>query len=190
MMIQLYQPLNFLGMVYRDIRQAKIDLEMMFDILAQHPEIADRPGAKPLAVSGGHLRFDNVFFHYDPAREILKGISFDVPPGQTVAIVGPSGAGKVDDFAADLPLLRTVLGADHDRRPGHRRRDAEFAARRDRHGAAGYGALQRYDRLQYPLRPRRRERRRGERGGASRADRSLHRKRAGRLSMRRWASAG
>ncbi len=93
-MIQLYQPLNFLGMVYRDIRQAKIDLEMMFDILAQHPEVADRPGAKPLVVSGGHLRFDNVFFHYDPAREILKGISFDVPPGRTVAIVGPSGAGK------------------------------------------------------------------------------------------------
>ena len=94
MMIQLYQPLNFLGMVYRDVRQAKIDLEMMFDILAQHPEIADRPGAKPLVVTGGRLRFDNVFFHYDPAREILKGVSFDVPPGRTVAIVGPSGAGK------------------------------------------------------------------------------------------------
>ena len=94
MMIQLYQPLNFLGMVYRDIRQAKIDLEMMFDILAQHPEIADRPGAKPLVLSGGHLRFENVFFHYDPAREILKGVSFDVLPGRTVAIVGPSGAGK------------------------------------------------------------------------------------------------
>jgi ATP-binding cassette, subfamily B, heavy metal transporter len=94
MMIQLYQPLNFLGMVYRDIRQAKIDLEMMFDILAQHPEIADRPGAKPLVVSGAHLRFENVFFHYDPAREILRGVSFDVPPGRTVAIVGPSGAGK------------------------------------------------------------------------------------------------
>jgi ATP-binding cassette, subfamily B, heavy metal transporter len=93
-MIQLYQPLNFLGMVYRDIRQAKIDLEMMFDILAQHPEIADRPSAKPLVVTGGRLRFDNVFFHYDSTREILKGVSFDVPPGRTVAIVGPSGAGK------------------------------------------------------------------------------------------------
>jgi ATP-binding cassette, subfamily B, heavy metal transporter len=94
MMIQLYQPLNFLGMVYRDIRQAKIDLEMMFDILAEHPEIADRAGAKPLDVSGGHLRFENVFFHYDPDREILKDVSFDVPPGKTVALVGPSGAGK------------------------------------------------------------------------------------------------
>ncbi|HLH10816.1 MAG TPA: ABC transporter ATP-binding protein/permease [Methylovirgula sp.] len=94
MMIQLYQPLNFLGMVYRDIRQAKIDLEMMFDILAEHPEIADRPDAEPLIVSGGHLSFENVFFHYDEAREILKGVSFDVPPGKTVALVGPSGAGK------------------------------------------------------------------------------------------------
>jgi ABC-type transport system involved in Fe-S cluster assembly fused permease/ATPase subunit len=94
MMIQLYQPLNFLGMVYRDIRQAKIDLEMMFDILAEHPEIGDRPGAKPLVVLGGYLRFENVSFHYDPAREILKDVSFEVPPGRTVAIVGPSGAGK------------------------------------------------------------------------------------------------
>ncbi|MGB8276334.1 MAG: ABC transporter ATP-binding protein/permease [Methylovirgula sp.] len=94
MMIQLYQPLNFLGMVYRDIRQAKIDLEMMFDVLAQHPEIVDRPGAKPLVVRGGHVRFDNVFFRYDADREILKGVSFDVPPGKTLAIVGPSGAGK------------------------------------------------------------------------------------------------
>ncbi len=94
MMIQLYQPLNFLGMVYRDIRQAKIDLEMMFDILAEHPEIADRATAKPLVVSGGHLRFEDVHFRYDPRREILKGVSFDVPPGRTVAIVGPSGAGK------------------------------------------------------------------------------------------------
>lgn len=94
MMIQLYQPLNFLGMVYRDIRQAKIDLEMMFDVLAQHPEIVDRPDAKPLVVDRGHLRFENVFFRYDADREILKGVSFDVPPGKTLAIVGPSGAGK------------------------------------------------------------------------------------------------
>jgi len=94
MMIQLYQPLNFLGMVYRDITQAKIDLEMMFDVLAQHPEIRDRPNAKELVVTGGHVRFENVFFRYDPEREILKGVSFDVPPGKTLAIVGASGAGK------------------------------------------------------------------------------------------------
>jgi ABC-type transport system involved in Fe-S cluster assembly fused permease/ATPase subunit len=94
MMVQLYQPLNFMGVVYREIRQATIDIELMFAILGQHPEIADRPGAKPLAVTQGHLSFDNVSFHYDPRRAILEHVSFDVPPGKTVAIVGPSGAGK------------------------------------------------------------------------------------------------
>jgi ATP-binding cassette subfamily B protein len=94
MMIQLYQPLNFMGLVYREIRQATIDIEMMFHILSQNPEIQDRPGATPLRVAAGRLRFENVVFNYDPEREILKGISFDVPPGKTLAIVGPSGAGK------------------------------------------------------------------------------------------------
>ena len=94
MMIQLYQPLNFMGMFYREVRQAVIDIEAMFHILEQKAEIADRPGAKPLVVSDGVVRFENVFFHYDPQREILKGVDFEVPAGKTVAIVGPSGAGK------------------------------------------------------------------------------------------------
>ncbi len=94
MMIQLYQPLNFMGMVYREIKQATIDIEAMFDILSQHPEIQDAPGAKPLVVTDGALRFENVHFSYDGRREIIKGISFDVPAGKTVAVVGPSGAGK------------------------------------------------------------------------------------------------
>jgi ABC-type transport system involved in Fe-S cluster assembly fused permease/ATPase subunit len=94
MMIQLYQPLNFMGMVYREIKQALIDIETMFGILARDPEIKDKPNARPLAVSRGTIRFDNVSFAYDPEREILKGISFQVPAGRTVAIVGPSGAGK------------------------------------------------------------------------------------------------
>ena len=94
MMIQLYQPLSFMGLVYREIKQSTIDIEMMFDVLAQEPEVEDKPGAKPLMVREGRLSFENVFFHYDSRREILKGISFEVPPGQTVAIVGPSGAGK------------------------------------------------------------------------------------------------
>ena len=94
MMIQLYQPLNFMGMVYREIKQAVIDIEKMFNVLTRNPEIKDIPGAKPLAVKSGSVRFDDVRFSYDPDRPILKGLSFEVPAGKTVAIVGPSGAGK------------------------------------------------------------------------------------------------
>jgi ATP-binding cassette subfamily B protein len=94
MMIQLYQPLNFMGMVYREIKQAVIDIETMFGILSRKPEIEDRPNAQPLKVAHGAVRFENVHFSYDPDRPILKGISFAVPAGHTVAIVGPSGAGK------------------------------------------------------------------------------------------------
>jgi ABC-type transport system involved in Fe-S cluster assembly fused permease/ATPase subunit len=94
MMIQLYQPLNFMGMVYREIKQAVIDIEMMFDILDIEPEIKDRPGAKALEVARGAIRFENVCFAYEPERQILKGLTFEVPAGHTVAVVGPSGAGK------------------------------------------------------------------------------------------------
>ena len=94
MMIQLYQPLNFMGMVYREIKQALIDIETMFSILAREPEIRDVAGARPLKVATGDVRFENVVFSYEPGRRILKGISFAVPAGKTVAVVGPSGAGK------------------------------------------------------------------------------------------------
>jgi ATP-binding cassette subfamily B protein len=94
MMIQLYQPLNFMGMVYREIKQAVIDIEKMFNVLSRNPEIRDDPSAKPLIVSSGTVRFENVQFAYDADRPILKGLSFEVPAGKTVAIVGPSGAGK------------------------------------------------------------------------------------------------
>jgi len=94
MMIQLYQPLNFMGMVYREIKQAVTDIETMFHILSRDPEIKDKPGAPALHVQDGAVRFDNVSFAYEAARPILKGISFEVPAGRTVAIVGPSGAGK------------------------------------------------------------------------------------------------
>ncbi len=94
MMIQLYQPLNFMGMVYREIKQAVIDIEKMFEVLARDAEIKDMPGARPLLVTAGKVRFDDVRFSYDAERPILKGLSFEVPAGKTVAIVGPSGAGK------------------------------------------------------------------------------------------------
>src|SRR3954469_7970669 len=94
MMIQLYQPLNFMGMVYREIKQAIIDIEKMFNVLGREAEIKDAFGAKPLVVSAGNVRFEDVRFAYEPSRPNLKGISFEVPAGKTVAIVGPSGAGK------------------------------------------------------------------------------------------------
>ncbi len=94
MMIQLYMPLNFMGMIYREIKQGLVDLETMFALLAESPEIEDAPGAKPLVVTDGTIRFENVSFSYDPDRRILDNVSFEVPAGQMVAIVGPSGAGK------------------------------------------------------------------------------------------------
>ncbi len=94
MLIQLGQPLNFLGSVYREIRQGLTDVETMFLLLRKQPEIVDAPDARPLKVERGEVRFENVRFGYDPEREILHGISFTVPAGRKVAIVGPSGAGK------------------------------------------------------------------------------------------------
>lgn len=93
-MIQITMPLGFLGTVYREIRQALVDMGEMFDLLHQPAEITDKPGAPALRVNGGAVVFEDVRFAYDPARPILKGISLRVEPGQTVALVGPSGSGK------------------------------------------------------------------------------------------------
>jgi ATP-binding cassette subfamily B protein len=94
LMIQLYIPLNFLGVIYREIKQSMIDMEKMFALLGQNREIADAPDAKPLIHHGGAVRFEHVRFGYDPDRTILHDISFEIPAGKTVAVVGPSGSGK------------------------------------------------------------------------------------------------
>ncbi len=184
MMIQLYQPLNFMGMVYREIKQALIDIETMFSILAREPEIKDAPGALPLKVTSGAVRFENVAFAYEPERRILKGITFEVPAGKTVAVVGPSGAGK--------STISRLLFRFYDLSGGRilidgqdiARRDAEIAAPGHRHGAAGHRAVQRHHPLQHPLRPLGGERRRGGGGGQARADRPLHPPCAARLRDR------
>jgi len=93
-LMQIYRPLNFIGAVYREIRQGLTDIEEMFKLLDRDPEIVDVADARPLVVTGPVIRFEDVKFHYDPDREILKGISFEVAAGKTIAIVGPTGAGK------------------------------------------------------------------------------------------------
>ena len=91
---QLFRPLDLLGMVYRTIRQGVIDMGAMFDLIDTPPEVTDAPGARPLAVGAGHVRFEDVRFGYDDGQPILKGIDLDIPAGHTLAVVGPSGAGK------------------------------------------------------------------------------------------------
>ena len=93
-MIQLYIPLGFLGVLYREIKQSLTDLDKMFVLLARHREVDDAPGAGELRVSPGAVRFERVSFAYDAERPILHDLSFDIPAGKTVAVVGPSGAGK------------------------------------------------------------------------------------------------
>ncbi|TMH54033.1 MAG: ABC transporter ATP-binding protein/permease [Betaproteobacteria bacterium] len=93
-MIQLYVPLNFLGVIYREIKQALADMERMFRLIEEHAEVKDAPGAGPLHVTDGEVRFEHVDFAYEPNRQILFDVSFTIPAGRTIAVVGPSGSGK------------------------------------------------------------------------------------------------
>src|SRR5438876_2905175 len=93
-MIQLYVPLNFLGVIYREIKQALADMERMFRLIEEHAEVKDTPGAGPLRVTDGEVRFEHVDFAYEPNRQILFDVSFTIPAGRTIAVVGPSGSGK------------------------------------------------------------------------------------------------
>jgi len=125
-MIQLYIPLNFLGVIYREIKQSLADVDRMFYLLEEHREIADRPDAAPLKLSdpvrGAHVRFEHVDFSYESRRSILRQVNFEIPPGHTVAVVGHSGSGKSTlvrllfrfyDVAADSPNSRiTIDGQD------------------------------------------------------------------------------
>jgi len=94
LLMQLFRPLDMLGMVYRTIRQGLVDMDAMFKLIDTEQEVVDKPGAKPLQVTDGTVRFENVVFNYDDDRRILHGLDFEVPPDGTLAIVGPSGAGK------------------------------------------------------------------------------------------------
>src|SRR5207342_3005201 len=94
LLIQLYIPLNFLGVMYREMKQAFTDMEKMFKLLGENREVADKPGAPALEVRGAAVRFENVDFGYDARRAILKNVSFEIPAGHRVAVVGASGSGK------------------------------------------------------------------------------------------------
>ena len=177
-MIQLYIPLNFLGVLYREIRQALADMERMFALSKEHTEVADVPGATALDVGAGEVRFEHVDFGYEANRQILFDVSFTIPAGHTVAVVGPSGAGK---STLSRLLFRfydvtggriTINGRDiRVGAPGQR-------ARGDRHRSAGHGALQRHDRVQHRLRTSGVDARRDRRRREARPDPCVHREHA------------
>ncbi len=152
LMIQLYIPLNFLGVIYREIKQSMIDMEKMFALLGQNREIADAPDATALVDRGGAIRFEHVRFGYEPDRDHPARRELRDPGRPDRGRRRPVGLGQEHAGAAAVPLLRRRRGPDRDRRPGHPQRHAEEPARGDRHRPAGHGALQRHGAIQHRLR--------------------------------------
>ena len=191
MMIQLYQPLNFMGMVYREIKQAMTDIET--HVLDSGARAGNQGRARRAAAEGHQRRPSASRMSASPmsrTRRILKGISFEVPAGKTVAVVGPSGAGK--------STISRLLFRFYDLSGGRILIDGQDIANvtqkslraGDRHGAAGYRAVQRHHPLQHPLRPLGGDRRRGRGGGAAGADRSASSASRPRATRPKSASAG
>jgi ATP-binding cassette, subfamily B, heavy metal transporter len=184
-MMNLYAPLNILGFAYREIKQTSIDMEKMFTLLDETPDVADKPGAALLRPSGGEVAFEHVSFAHEGRDRGLDDVSFAAPAGKTTAIVGPSGAGKSTVLKLLFRFYDPRRGPRSDRRPGPARRNAGLAARRARPRAAGRRPLQRHHPLQHRLRPPRRHADRTRRRRAPRPAFALHRKPAQRLGHAR-----
>ncbi len=182
-LIQLYMPLHFLGFVYREIRHSLTDMERMFSLLNQPEEVRTSRMPPNSIVGQGAIRFEHVDFSYDAKRQILQDVSFEIPAGHKVAVVGASGAGKSTLSRLLFRFYDVNGGRITDRRPGHPRRDPDKPARGHRHRAAGHRAVQRHHLLQHRLRPPGCHARGSHPGGARRAHPRLRRIPAGQIRI-------
>ena len=189
-MIQLYIPLNFLGVIYREIKQALADMERLFALIEENAEVARRAGrAAARDRAAREVRFEHVDFGYEPNRQILFDVSFTIPAGRTVAVVGPSGSGK--STLARLLFRFYDVGGGRITIDGQDIRDVQQASLRAAIGIVPQDTVlfNDIDRVQHRATAARRDARRDRRGGAARADPRLRRARCPRATRRRSASA-